>query len=297
MTPNYFRYLPSFPQATRLWGLAVTGGGVARIPPQVSYPPPGHPTDHHFSWEHGRKLDALQVILIEKGSGEFESKATGPRIIDPNTAFIVCPGVWHRYRPNPRTGWTENWVELQGPLVERLRRRQLLSPRRAIAGGHEVAGLDLIFADIHRLLRAKQPSFHPELGALGFRLLATWASRGRPTLMLDPGMQTIAQAETWLAEHLGEAIDLEALARKFGMSYSNFRRVFKEHTGISPWQYLLQLRLTKARRLFVNDGMTLTQIADQLGFNGAFHLSAAFKSHFGKSPMHWKQELRRQAES
>jgi len=252
--------------------------------------------DHHFSWASGRKLDALQILLIEGGSGEFESKPTGPKVIEPHAVFIVCPGVWHRYRPNPQTGWRENWLELQGPLVERLRRHNLLSPRKAVATAHEITGLDRTFSEIHHLLRSPGTVFNPELSALALRVLALWVNWGRQTTLLDPATRIVAEVEAWLTEHMGESIDLVKLARQFGMSYSNFRRVFKDLTGMSPWQYLLQLRLAKARRLFVNDGMTLTQIAERLGFNNGFHLSAAFKSYYGKSPMQWKNELRRRAD-
>ena len=288
---DYFRYLP-LPQAVSLWGAAITASGYTRIPPHSNYPPSKHPTDHHFSWETGRKLDVLQIVLIESGRGIFETEQTGERTVEPDTAFVLLPGVWHRYRPDFESGWTENWIEIQGPLVERLRGNQnLADASKAVVRAHELVGLEENLNEVHRLLHRERAGFDAEQSALAIRILAIWINQGRENAQLAPNTRVVARAEAWLADHVAESIDMAKLARQLGMSYSHFRRVFKSHTGVAPWQYLLHLRLAKARRLLVNDQITLADAADRLGFNSAFHLSATFKAHYGKSPLHWKRDI------
>ena len=85
---------------------------------------------------------------------------------------------------------------------------------------------------------------------------------------------------------------MPAVAREFGMAYSYFRREFKRHTGLAPYQYLQQLRLEKARRLITNSTATLQEIAEQLGFASGYHLSAAFKKLHGVAPTHLRRRER-----
>jgi AraC-like DNA-binding protein len=77
-----------------------------------------------------------------------------------------------------------------------------------------------------------------------------------------------------------------------GVSYSSFRRAFRKETGLSPWQYLMSVRLNRARRLLSSRGTKLESVAAAVGFSSAFHLSAAFKKAYGVSPGNWRKQDR-----
>ena len=126
--PNQFRYLPASPELSH-WGLGVSAAGVAHIDPGTPYPPRNHPADHYFAWSRGRRLDAFQIVLVTSGRGIFESREVGQCSIEAGTAFLLFPRVWHRYRPDPETGWEEKWTEFRGPVVESLRRSGAAAPR------------------------------------------------------------------------------------------------------------------------------------------------------------------------
>ncbi|MEI9997952.1 MAG: AraC family ligand binding domain-containing protein [Verrucomicrobiota bacterium] len=101
---NYFDYFPVAPKL-KAWGLYATGFGAVHVPPGAPYPPPGHPGRHAFDWERGRVLGEYQIVYLHKGRGAFESARTKRRPLRAGMAFLLFPGVWHRYRPDPRTGW------------------------------------------------------------------------------------------------------------------------------------------------------------------------------------------------
>ncbi len=106
---SFSRYLPVSRRDER-WGLYVTTAGQSRIPPQAAYPPSLHPRNYNFDWQHGRVLMDHQVVYISRGRGWFESHGTGRRRIESGDAFLLFPGLWHRYRPDRQTGWDEHWV-------------------------------------------------------------------------------------------------------------------------------------------------------------------------------------------
>ena len=88
-------------------------------------------------------------------------------------------------------------------------------------------------------------------------------------------------------------LDVHALAKKAGYSYDRFRHVFKEKTGMSPGDYIIERRLGMAKKLMENDvTASLTYIAYECGFSTSSHFSNAFKSKTGISPFEYRKRLR-----
>lgn len=292
LTPSadFFCYLPYLPEAED-WGLAVTAGGRVRTAPGAAYPPAGHPSDHQFAWNEGRVLGAWQIVVIVSGRGCFESAATKPAGISAGTALILFPGVWHRYAPDPATGWSERWIELRGPVLKRLQKAGQLSPDAPFRRLGKASEIDALLTRIHARLREPARGFDPEPGAWALQILAQLHATTRRRDAADPMSRLIARAERTLAERIETPPPMESLAKELGVAYSHFRREFKARTGLPPKQYLLRLRLEKARRLLGNTPDSVKTIADRLGFNSPFHLSAAFKKEFGVSPAHWRRPV------
>ena len=74
------------------------------------------------------------------------------------------------------------------------------------------------------------------------------------------------------------------LAREVGLSPAHFARAFKQTMGRAPHQYLLALRLERARRLLETSGATLSDIAQRAGFADQAHFTRLFKRAFGITP-------------
>lgn len=288
---DYFRYFSVAP-GIRQWGLGLTAAGHTVVKPGSPYPPVRHPDDHQFDWEHGRVLHAMQIVLITDGQGWFESRGTGRRRIEAGTAFALLPKVWHRYRPDLASGWVESWIEIQGPVVENLLRSGVLSPSSAMLRVPGAAGLEAALAAVHLRARSAAAGFDPELAAAALGVLASWERARLVRPERSRIVRVVSEAERYLAEHLAEPVNIEDLARRLGMAYSHFRRVFRVQTGFAPWQYVLNLRLSQARRVLASSDITLDDLAGRLGFSSAFHLSTAFKQATGVAPDRWRRRYR-----
>jgi AraC-like DNA-binding protein len=293
---SYFRYFAFGPE-TRRWGLALTAAGHTRIPAGAPYPLNSHPADHALSWERGRVLEALQIVFISSGRGWFESAGTGVRAVEPGTAFVILPKTWHRYRPDPTSGWTESWIEVQGPIVNNLIRARVFSANLALEIVPPAAGLEEALDSVHQQARTAGPGFSPTLAAAALAVLAAWEKAGRIQPDRSRLSAAILEAERLLADHISEPVNVEAIARRLGIGYSHFRRAFKAHTGFAPWQYVLHLRVSRARRILSSSDATLDAVAHDLGFSSGFHLSSAFKRAYGIAPEHWRKQFARVAPS
>jgi AraC-like DNA-binding protein len=83
------------------------------------------------------------------------------------------------------------------------------------------------------------------------------------------------------------------LAQEFGVSYSWFRRAFVAHTGLSPHQYLLELRLVRARNLLVETEFAVKEIAMQTGFEDEHYFTRLFRQKLNFTPSEWRRRSRR----
>ena len=77
---------------------------------------------------------------------------------------------------------------------------------------------------------------------------------------------------------------LEALARRYSYSPDHFIRLFKEHTGFTPHDYLIKVRIDKAGALLLSSELNMERIAELLGYTDAAHFSRQFKNRTGVTP-------------
>jgi AraC family transcriptional regulator len=87
-------------------------------------------------------------------------------------------------------------------------------------------------------------------------------------------------------------LSLQALANESGYSRVHFVRMFKAATGSSPHNYLLNLKLERARELLKNPSMSLIDIALDCGFSSHSHMSRLFHKFVGVTPSAYRRRLR-----
>ena len=286
---DYFRYFPDTPDLEH-WGIWVSASGIATVAPGNPYPPLPHPGDHHFEWERGRVLESLQIVKVTAGEGLLETRQNGARRIGAGSVILLRPGVWHRYKPDPQTGWRESWIEIRGRVVTDLLQSGTIPDGPLLRGSRLTSLLEDLLETIHRRTGAEIPTQRPELSAEALKMLALLCGIEAEEPAWETLRAAVTRAEHHLAEHHAESLYMQDMARMIGVSYSSFRRAFRKETGLSPWQYLMSVRLNRARRLLSTEGKKLEEVASTVGFSSAFHLSAAFKKAYGISPNVWRQQ-------
>jgi AraC-like DNA-binding protein len=86
-------------------------------------------------------------------------------------------------------------------------------------------------------------------------------------------------------------------SRRHGVTLTHFRRLFKELTGLSPTQYVIQCRLARATNLLISTDMLVAEIADECGFFNQFYFSKLFKKYYFVSPQEYRRQYSGREES
>ena len=99
----------------------------------------------------------------------------------------------------------------------------------------------------------------------------------------------LARLDAYLEVHLELPVTLEVMAGLANLSVFHFARRFKHTTGRSPYQYVLDRKIRRARMLLRAGELPVAAIGDALGFSSPAHFSAAFKQAVGQSPRAFQQ--------
>lgn len=134
---------------------------------------------------------------------------------------------------------------------------------------------------------------HPEgamygdilIAALGAHLVRNHSTDARLTIE-DPWRSTLRQEiiEEYIRDQLHERISLADLAALIDLDVYSFAKWFRKTFGRPPHQYLLKLRIERAKVLLWSSADSLVSIAFKCGFNSQSHLSTTFHRFVGLSP-------------
>ena len=109
----------------------------------------------------------------------------------------------------------------------------------------------------------------------------------------DSTYHPIRPAVSYLTEHIKDpTLSCADLARAAGLSEVYFRRLFKEHYGIPPKQYVQDLRIRHAKTLLAENRATVTEISEACGFSSVYHFCRAFRSATGETPTAYRAKDR-----
>src|SRR5512133_2595232 len=146
----FYRYFP-ISGRDKKWGLYVTTVGEVRIAAHMEYPGGGHPRGYAFDWQHGRTLDRFALLYLSSGRGKGEAQPNLSLPVQAGQAFLLFPGVWHRYAPDPETGWQEHWVGFDGETARHWLRHRFISARSPLI---KIQAEDAVLATFNHMIRS-----------------------------------------------------------------------------------------------------------------------------------------------
>ena len=277
-----FDYIPALRE--RAWGLHVAGTGQRVEPPNEPYHRPE--ANVRCQWEQGRKLQDYGFVYITDGQGEFTVANADWKRVAAGDVLMLFPGIWHNYQPLRRTGWTERWVLFNGELANQWCAHELISPE--VPHLHVGIRSEMIacFDRLLEVARGYPPYANQIQSGIVMEILGHILKYHQ-----DQSPQNTERARMvhrvldFISKNFGSEIDFERMAEKMGTSHRQFRRLFRQVTGIAPQQYLIHLRLNEAKRLLGT--LTVAEVAARVGFTDSFYFSRLFKAKMGVAPKYW----------
>ncbi|WP_460985431.1 AraC family transcriptional regulator [Spirosoma fluminis] len=274
---------------TPSWGVDILTIGHNVHPARKAYPDHNHPNQYCFDWREGRTLDEFQLVYIANGQGVFESQTIPPTLVEGGTAFLLYPGVWHRFKPSYEVGWEELWVGFRGHYAEYLMRQECFSPEQSLMSISLRSELLNVFTRLIDTLKYEGTAYQQIATCQVIQLLGlVYTSALTSDTSRNRREQIVHQIRYKIQGAWAQPIDFKKLAEENNVSYVWLRKAFKEVLGVPPGQYHLNLKIDKAVQLLGETNLSISEIAYQTGFDSLFYFSKIFRKKVALSPSEFR---------
>ena len=152
----------------------------------------------------------------------------------------------------------------------------------------KIAALRSVFCEADSVYKKNTPWRDASVKALVYQIISGLISAEAPH---SPNQKKLAPALSYLHAHYTDAeFSVELLAKKAGMSRRYFEKLFFAEKGTTPRNYVIELKMSLARELLLNEKLSVSDVAAELGYADVYHFSKIFKQKTGKSPGEYKRD-------
>ncbi|MCD8540853.1 MAG: AraC family transcriptional regulator, partial [Leadbetterella sp.] len=187
--------------------------------------------------------------------------------VNSGTVILLFPEEWHTYKPSGETGWDTYWIGFNGDNMLKLLKNNFFSPRHPILKIGFMEQIILLFKQGIEIANYQKTSYQQVLAGITSLMLGSLYYLEKNNSFRDKDIiSQINKARMIMRENTDQDISPEAIAQRLNLSYSWFRRVFKQYTGFSPAQYQMEIRLQKSKEFLTGTNMPIKEIAYELNF-------------------------------
>lgn len=239
----------------------------------------------HFSIPHGepryqplhRHPDTAELLLVTEGRVHCKI-GTHSYSLPSGTALFVPSGFWHEldYPAAPKQSGYR--LSFASPHLK----PDLVTDVPQVIQVDDLAGIIPLFARLEQ--ENEQPHPHSRITHHLVGLIRALLDRSTDTQNFLDSRETIRLVKHYMEEHHYRSLLLDDLAAKFALNKYQLSRLFKQHTGMSPLQYLISCRMETAKQLLATTETAVASISFRVGYKSATQFQAAFKKSVGTTP-------------
>jgi len=245
-----------------------------------------HP-GHHY----GPNFRGTYILhYIKKGKGVFQVKGKSYQL-SAGEVFCIFPGVLVYYKADETDPWEYEWIGFASDdLAAFLAARGLSAEVPVFTAKEEfVSALERFLA----VYDGEAPA-QTLLTARAYDVLHSLTNEKAPQNNAPHGLRYINRAKDYLWYFQHENITVSQLATYLGIDRSYLTALFKKHLGVSPKEYITNLKMNQACRYLLDTEYSISQVANALGYEELFVFSRAFKKVKGVSPSAYRKSMQRE---
>ncbi|MFJ3901918.1 helix-turn-helix domain-containing protein [Streptomyces sp. NPDC090025] len=234
-----------------------------------------------------RTLDHHVAVLVSSGSGWYRGPDGRRTPVTAPAVLWLTPGVPHHYSADPGTGWDESFVDFTGPATATYTELGYIEPERPVVPLADAAPARAVVARIARAARPGNPLLEVETAAAVHELLvALRRARAGTDTAGDPLLAALARdafGRLSVAEH----------AARHGLTPAELRAAVRRAAGCSPKDYLLTVRLGRAKELLAATDLPVAAVARRVGYDDPAYFSRLFTRRVGTAPVRFRAQQSR----
>ena len=231
--------------------------------------------------------------FIRSGKGRL-IKEEKTYFIHSGQVFLIFPGEETIYQADEEDPWLYTWVGFQGILVEDMMRKAGFTPASPVV---TCRNMDAMMVTMDAILAAKDLVYTNELLRLGYlyQLIALLTQNNdqpetEPAAAEDMDSLYVRAAVNMLINPANPQIRVSDVANAIGISRGYLSIIFKNAMKVSPQGFQLNFRMEKAGNLLRSTRLSVSAVAEELGYTDVLSFSKSFRRHFGMSPTDFREQ-------
>ena len=222
-----------------------------------------------------------QLVVMLSGSAKVNVKAQGTIDIQELQVALMLPGLEEVFYFDPSAPVYHSWCAVHPRLVSADLGERLANAPKCLRLTPRMRQLVELGISLTPTSAQEAEGFMEHLGlaALENYLFEASVAKNEST---QP--EAIRRAIHFIEDNLSEQIHLEAICDAAFVSKQHLIRIFKKSLGTTPSIYVWKLRTERGVDMLRETGVSVSEIATQLGFQSAYHFSRLVKQEYGQSP-------------
>lgn len=242
---------------------------------------------NHYRLRKTSEANQYVFIYCFDGEGWFDINGLKQKVSS-NQFFILPKGKAHAYGTSPLKTWTIYWIHFDGEqadfFADGFEKPFEISPEKDSRIEDRLRMFEEIFSTLRNgysktNLHYTSTLFFHFLGSVKF-LNSFRSATATETQTRD----TTEEAIHFMRENISKRLTLNEIATFVGLSPSHFTTVFKEKTGYTPLNYLIQLKTQEACHLLDFTNYKVNQISQMIGYDDPLYFSRLFTKIMGVNP-------------
>lgn len=229
------------------------------------------------------------IHYILEGKGSFSVNNTTYHL-SAGQGFLIEPDCLTVYESDSQQPWTYVWIGFSGKEAPSLLSAAGLSQDQPIFRSNEKEALYNYVLDMLAHNHSSIEDTYNNLGNL-YHFLSIIAASNRDILPKSDGNHYVNLGISYIHNHLMEPFGVDEVAHYVGLNRSYFSSIFKQHTKMSPLEYIQTARLTKAKHMLEASSISVSGIAFSCGYQRPESLIKIFRKHYGISPAAYRRQL------
>jgi AraC-like DNA-binding protein len=217
--------------------------------------------------------------------GEIVIETEQGKIIAEGGDMVLIPaGTKHDFHLSEKKHASKYWLHFDGAVDGENLFDYYTLPFKAKIGKNEY--IESLFQTVLNLSKSKKLCDRLSVTSALCSILAFYADHSEYSE--NTVGDEIDRAIFFIKNHYQEKFSLDELADSVCLSKGYFIKKFKERTGLTPMQYVLTLKIDKAKMLIEQSSLSISAVMEQLGFFDSAHFSKLFKARTGYSPKEFR---------
>lgn len=226
------------------------------------------------------------LIFVHEGTADFNINSNKIQL-HKNDFYVMFPFSKMSYVTNAEEPWTISWVGATGKNLEKIFNNIGITRVNPCVSLQHPTRIKNIYENLYEKTNRTDVTSEMACFSLFYKLLSAVAEENSSIYQTS----YIQEALDYMHTHYTDNQCKDSLCEMFFLNKNYFSRIFKKETGLTPTQYICELRLKKAIQLLNFTNMTISEIAGYVGYQDALYFSRIFKNKMNMSPKEYRKKF------